>query len=275
MYPILFEARFFQIQSLWFFISLSFLASTLFLIYLAKTHHLKLNFILNYGFKLVLFSILFARIVYVIANYNAYFFDFSIGQLKYIFYIWDQGLSFWGAMLGFLIGLRRYCRFGEEKIAEWLDVVIISFFLAITIGCVGLFFDGSSYGTESSLPWAVNFENITVRYSVPIHPTQLYAALYNLFLFLGSWRLYVTQKLKHDGDLFLLGISTFSLFKFLEEFLRGDEVLDVLGLRYTQWLALIIGLISLFLLLDRYNKVDLNKILSRLQFLKKKNHGNS
>lgn len=266
MYPILFEAKFFQIQSLWLFVSLSFLAGTLFLIYLAKTHHLKLNFILNYGLKLVLFGLLFSRIFYVIDNYEAYFFDFSFGQLKYVFFIWDQGLSFWGAIFGLLIGLYRYCRLGEENVQEWLDVSIIAFFLALTIGCIGLFLDGSSYGTESSLPWAIDFENITIRYSVPIHPTQLYAALYNLILFLVSWRVYATQKFQHDGDLFLAGVSAFSLLKFLEEFLRGDEVLVILGLRYSQWLALIIGLFSLFLLLDRYNKVE---------FLKKKNHGNA
>ncbi len=275
MYPILFEAKFFQIQSLWLFVSLGFLASMLFLIYLAKTHRLKLNFILNYGLKMALFSLLFARLFYVISNYDAYFFDFSLGQLKYVFFIWDQGLSFWGAVLGFLIGLRRYCKLGEENLQEWLDVIIIAFFMGMTISSIGLFLDGANYGHESNLPWAVNFENITVRYSVPVHPTQLYSALYNFILLIVSWRLYVLQKFKDDGDLFLAGISAFSLFSFLEGFLRGDEVLIILGLRYSQYFELIIGLISLFLLLDRYNKVDLKKIFKRITFLKKKQHGNT
>lgn len=275
MYPIIFESKYVLVESLWLFVSLGFLASALFLMYLAKTHHLKLSFILNYGFKLILFSLLFSRLFYLIQNYEVYFFELSLSQLKYVFFIWDKGLSFWGAMLGFLIGLRRYCRLAEENIQEWLDVTMIAFFLGLTIGCIGLFLDGGSYGKESTLPWAINFENITVRYSVPIHPTQLYAALYNLLLLLVSWRVYVQQKFKSDGDLFLGGLAAFGLLKFLEEFLRGDETLTLLGIRDSQYIAFFIGLISLFLLLDRYNKVNLDKIRKYLPFLKKKNHGNS
>lgn len=275
MYPIIFESRYFLVESLWLFVSFGFLAAALFLIYLAKTHHLKLSFILNYGFKLILFSLLFARLVYIIQNYEVYFFEFSLTQLKYIFFIWDKGLSFWGAMLGFLIGLRRYCRKSEENLQAWLDVSIIAFFLGLVIGCIGLFLDGGSYGKESNLPWAINFENITVRYSVPIHPTQLYAALYNLILFLISWRIYAYQKYKHDGDVFLGGLAAFCLLKFLEEFLRGDETFTLLGIRDSQYLAFFVGLISLFLLLERYNKVNLDKIRKYLPFLKKTNHGNS
>lgn len=260
MQPILFESQYLLVESLWLFVSIGFVLSSILLIKLAKRSSLRLNFILNHGFKILFVSIFFSRLIYITANYQFYFYDFSFASLKYFFYIWDKGLSFWGAIFGFLIALYYLCKKHDENINRWLDISVITFFLGLSIGSIGLFLDGAGYGHETDLPWGINFENITIRYSVPIHPTQLYAAFYNLALFFTSYLVYSKRLLKNHGDNFLASASAYALLKFLEEFLRGDESNVFLGLREAQYYAIIIGLITLFLLLDRYNKVDLSKI---------------
>jgi prolipoprotein diacylglyceryltransferase len=66
---------------------------------------------------------------------------------------------------------------------------------------------------------------------VPLHPSFLYEIGFLLLLLLGVYRL--RGRLAVEGDLFKLFLLSYGLFRFLVEFVRGNEVL-LLGLTGTQ-----------------------------------------
>ena len=59
------------------------------------------------------------------------------------------------------------------------------------------------------------------RYSKPVHPVQLYEALFNLGLFFVIGWAY--RRRKQDGDVIALYLLTYPVARFAFELLRGDE----------------------------------------------------
>jgi phosphatidylglycerol:prolipoprotein diacylglycerol transferase len=92
----------------------------------------------------------------------------------------------------------------------------------VSIACLEA---GCDYGTPTQLPWAVIFRTpaavpLAIQ-GVPLHPTQLYAALVEFALFVLL--LWLLHRPHFDGEvlgawLFLAGLSNFLL-----TFLRGDS----------------------------------------------------
>lgn len=94
---------------------------------------------------------------------------------------------------------------------------------AITIGHifvrVGNFMNGELYGSPSTLPWAIQFP-----YSgQPVHPAQLYEAIFSLILlpFALKW----AKKPKYPGYAFFRVMLLHSIFRFLLDFIRQHSSL--------------------------------------------------
>jgi phosphatidylglycerol:prolipoprotein diacylglycerol transferase len=103
--------------------------------------------------------------------------------------------------------------------------------LGYAIARVGCFVNGDDYGTLSSLPWAVRYPAGTEAHaahmargwidssaalSLPVHPVQMYAAIFGFVLFL---LLRDTQR----GRLPLFA-ALYATGRFSMEYLRGDFV---------------------------------------------------
>ena len=144
-----------------------------------------------------------------------------------------------------LIALFFLCKKNEQNFLKWLDVMIPSIIVALIFMHIGAFFDGINYGNETSLPWGVNFESPSIKYAVPIHPTQIYAFLYSIITLVTLQLLKNAEKTKaivaeQNGLISITGIIIYSTFKFLEEFLRGDDTWIILGVRISQVLTFVI-----------------------------------
>ena len=103
---------------------------------------------------------------------------------------------------------------------------------------VACFWIGCNFGKPSGLPWAVTYgpEDPAFRKqlstgliavdaptSLPVHPTQLYesaALLAAAVLLLCAPRLLFPRR--RPGELFLIGVLYYSVFRFLVEFIRDD-----------------------------------------------------
>lgn len=256
MNPVIFETPFFTLHTIWLFFAVSFITFFYLLIKSAVHNGLKIQFLSENFLPLFLWTLLGARIVAVIANYQNYFFEFSLNNLLSTLYIWDKGLSLWGGALAFTIYFYLLCKKSDQNFFKWLDSIAPSLFIAIGIWNIGAFFDGVNYGNESSLPWAVNFDSPSIKYAVPIHPTQIYAFLYcglitvTLQLLEHSQKI---QKLEKKGFIALCGITLYSFFFFLENFVRGDDTLMLFSIRVPQILSFIILISSGIFLYLRYN----------------------
>lgn len=234
MQPIIFSSKFFELHTLWVFFAIGIIATTIAIIKLGIKNGLKIQFISDNAWKIILWGLVGARLMAVFTNYSNYFYELSTDAFLRLFYIWDKGLELWGAIIAAAVYFYFLCKKSDQSFWKWLDILVPASILGLAIGDLGNFFDGSNYGTPSSLPWAVNFENPAVKYSVPIHPTQIYAFLYSMLIFTGLLLISHQKKVKAiepPGIIALIGIGTFSFFHFLEEFIRGDDTINIFNIR--------------------------------------------
>jgi phosphatidylglycerol:prolipoprotein diacylglycerol transferase len=94
--------------------------------------------------------------------------------------------------------------------------------------------NGCCFGRPTDSFFGVVFPGCTQ----PIHPTQVYSSLLMVFLY-GFLRL--LQRLRHkDGAVLLSYGLLYSLGRFFMEFLRGDNVVSLLGLTFSQIASVVI-----------------------------------
>ena len=243
MFPVLVQIGPIIIYSLWLFIGIAFIFSVFVFTSLAKTKRLQLNFIYSNSVNIFIFGLIFARLFFVTENYQLYFPDLSLNSFLGTFYIWDKGLSFVGGLIGITASLAYYSWKEKEQTKKWLDILTISTISGLVIGHIGRFLDGSSYGRETNLPWGILFESPSIKYAVPIHPTQLYAALYSIIIAVLLLILFTKSTFK-AGTIAFIGFVSYLTMVFLEGFVRGDDTIIYLNLRIEQWFSIITLLIA-------------------------------
>jgi len=257
MNPILFETQYFTINTFWIFFLIAIIVSVIVFVKIAVHNSLKLQFLSDHTGILILWIIIGARIFGLIENYDIYFYQITKETFLSIFYIWDKGINLWGGILGFLTCLYFLCEKQDQDFWKWIDSIIPALILGIGIGSIGSFFEGINYGHETSMPWGVNFESPAIKYTVPIHPTQIYSFIYCTMLSIGLIFLPKINKIKNisfPGLIGIGGVMIYGLLKFLEEFFRGDDVFTVFDIRISQILAIIFTISAGIFLYIRYNR---------------------
>lgn len=254
MFPVVFELGPIIIFSLWLFVGLAFLAGVIIFTKLARMKRLNINFLYKYSLLIFIFGLIGSRLLYVLENLQFYFYEINFYSFLRIFFIWeDKGLSLFGALLGIIGSLIYFSYKEKEQTLKWLDILTISIISGLSIGHIGTFLDGINYGRETSLPWGIIFDNPSVKYAVPIHPTQIYAFLYGAIIAIVLFILYKKNLVK-TGMIMKIGLLSYSVMMFLEGFIRGDDVIMFLSIRIEQWLALLIIITTGALLIYSYNK---------------------
>ncbi|MFW6010966.1 MAG: prolipoprotein diacylglyceryl transferase [Desulfosalsimonas sp.] len=248
MFPVIFEYGRFVLYTYGFFIALGLIAAILLVRREGKRLGLDPNRLTDLCFYLVIASILGSRLFFVALNY-----EYFIQAPFEIFKIWSGGLVFYG---GFIVGfataisLVRVYRLPLGKVA---DIAGLAIPLGHFFGRLGCFSAGCCYGKPSELPWAVTFSHPEALVDpehlyVPLHPTQLYSAAANLFIFLVLMGL--RKKKRFHGQIFLFYIFFYGLLRSVIEIFRGDDrgglVMGVLSV--SQVLGISIAVFSLAVL---------------------------
>ena len=256
MHPILIDTPFFTIHVLWVMLAVSLIVATYTLIKISIKNNLKINFITENSGKLILVSLLGARLFAIVINSSTYFYEFSLNTFFRLFHFWDKGLNFAGALTAFLLYLYHLCKKNDQDFWAWMDALIPSAILGLAIFHMGAFFDGINYGRETSLPWGVNFESPSIKYAVPIHPTQIYAFLYSAVISSVLIHLnYHNKKIRSmtkKGFLALIGIIAYNSLRLIEEFVRGDDVIMVFGIRISQITTFVTLAVAIFYFKRRF-----------------------
>lgn len=162
------------------------------------------------------------------------------------------GLGIPGAVIGGGLALLWYSRRHRLSFARWADFIAPGLALAQAIGRWGNFLNQEVYGAPTNLPWAIY---IDPNHRLPgfqsvayYHPLFLYESLWNL-LNMG-FLLYISRKwtgwLK-AGDVFLIYLITYPVFRFFMEFLRLDPS-PVAGIDINQALMAVVAVVSSILL---------------------------
>lgn len=255
MYPTLFEFGSIFVSTQWTLIAIGLLVSGIVLVQLMERTSMKIAFMVTHFITMLIVGIIAGRIMYLILSIP------DLRQLPIIdlplriIAVWDRGIDIWGFLIGTCAYITHVARRDEESTGKWLDLITIASLAGLVLGHIGTLLEGDAYGRPTKLPWGITFDSMNVPYTVPVHPTQLYAATYTLIIFgILLWAL-LKHKTKQPGDITYIAIIAYSGMRFIEEFFRGDEAYLFMGLHLAHWIALIAFLTSGILFLLRYNKL--------------------
>lgn len=233
MYPILFSFNEFEVYALGIFYLLAFAVFNFLVVRLSAEKGKKLGLWNKYVTVLTVACILGARLLHVVGRWPEY-------QQNLYAVLLPDGFAYYGGMAAFVAVLLALALKRKENVLAWTDLFAVAFFGWLAIVSIGHFLNGSNHGTPTDLPWGVTYDNIAaaVLYTVPVHPTQLYQALFAIVMLAFSWALYrVTTR---TGMVTFVGGFMLGLFDFLIMFLRGDEIRTLGVLRIGQVFALVL-----------------------------------
>ncbi|MCR4895804.1 MAG: prolipoprotein diacylglyceryl transferase, partial [Lachnospiraceae bacterium] len=223
----------FQIAFYGLIIAIGMLIGILTASYNAKRTGQKSDTYYDFSVYAIIFSVIGARIYYVIFAWEYYKDD-----LKSIFNLRQGGLAIYGGVITAFIVIFVFCRLKKINPYELGDTGLISLILGQAIGRWGNFTNREVFGeyTDSLLAMRLPVEDVRARdisesilahmeagqNYIQVHPTFLYESLWNLALFL---LMMVLLKKKHfHGELCLLYLGGYGLGRFWIEGIRTDTL---------------------------------------------------
>ncbi len=194
-------------------------------------------------------GIIFARMLHVIDLWDYY--SQYPGQI-----IGGGGLTAYGAILGAALSVWVYSKLSKQPFGYLADTIAPGIILAQAIGRVGCTINGCCYGVATSLPWGITYisPDSLAPLGIATHPTTVYEIIWNLMVFAVLLKL--RGRLKPSGSLFLVYLSSYSLWRLSTDFLReGSSFL--FGLHQAQVIGIIVLAIAvpILVLKTRWVKV--------------------
>lgn len=180
------------------------------------------------------------------------------------FAIWSGGLGIFGAVIGGLLGIVLYMRRYHLPLWKWVDIAAIALPVGQAVGRWGNFINQELYGVPTTLPWGLRIDAIhrtgpyTDLSQYPLdtlfHPIFLYESIWNALTVIVLLYLWLNLRRRfRPGDFLLLYVMSYSLIRFLLEFLRVDVTL-VGAINVSQTVTAAAGLAALIVFVLRRRK---------------------
>lgn len=235
----------------------------------AKREGLNPEDISNLGLYTIFAGILGGRTFYVIQ-----FFDSYKNNLLDAFKIYEGGLVFYGGLMASIAAIVVYTKVKKLPVLKTIDIIAFGFGLGVACGRIGCFLNGCCWGDICSpdLLWAVSFPksvdvnmmidgspaflhhfdkglvSVSDSRSLPIHPTQLYAAAGNILIFFIVKTFFNHRR--RDGEVTMLFCGLYSIMRFTVEIFRDDNLplFDGLTISQNASVLVLIATIALFVI---------------------------
>lgn len=178
----------------------------------APKHGLNADQVLNFVIISIPMGIIGSRLYYVVFNWPQY-----AGDFFKIINIREGGLAIHGALIFGFGTAAILCLIWKVRPLNLLDLVAPTVALAQAIGRWGNFFNAEAHGGPTDLPWAIIVNGQSV------HPTFLYESIWCFLL--SFVLLYIDNRRKFEGQVFLLYGMLYSLERFFVEALRTDSLM--------------------------------------------------
>ena len=134
--------------------------------------------------------------------------------------IWQGGMSFHGGLAGVAVALLLFTRVRRVPVWNVADGLALVAPFGLLLGRLANFVNAELVGRPTSLPWGVVFPGETVAR----HPSQLYEALLEGVVLGGVlWLVFTLARRRRDGDLALLFVGLYGVFRFAVEFTRQPD----------------------------------------------------
>ncbi|MCB1214856.1 MAG: prolipoprotein diacylglyceryl transferase [Deltaproteobacteria bacterium] len=221
MHPVLFEIGSFKLHSYGLLIAIGFLMALQWIRYRSAKEGLNPKQMTDFAFYLMLVGLVGSRIAFILVENPAYY----LKRPWEAFYLWQGGLVFYGGVVAALIFSIYF--FKKKKLDFWkvADILAPGLALGHAFGRLGCFMAGCCHGkTCDPHAWyGVTFPEGSTQLAptgMPLYPTQLMESVFEFLLFgFLAWKI---SKKAFDGQIVLLYLIFYSLFRVGIEVLRGD-----------------------------------------------------
>ncbi|NLY89801.1 MAG: prolipoprotein diacylglyceryl transferase [Firmicutes bacterium] len=190
----------------------------------------KFDLAIDIAVQLFFGGLIGARLFYIVTEYPYY-----LKNPLAVFRLADGGLSFFGMIIGAFIWGVLYAK--RAKLPTWqlADLIAVYLPLGYALARVGCLLNGCCYGVPSKLPWAFVIPAVD---NLQRHPTQVYAIIASLLIFVVLWLL--RENRYFPGFLFWLYVELYAVSRFIIEFFRETPVIAFGWLRLTQAFCLLV-----------------------------------
>ena len=214
----------------------------------------------------VIFSIIGARLYYVIFSWDLYKDDLlSILNLR------EGGLAIYGGVIAAMITVFVFSRIRKISFGLLVDTAGLGLILGQIIGRWGNFFNREAFGEYTNNLFAMQLPVDAVRASditqkmrehievvdgiefIQVHPTFLYESVWNIgvLIILLLWR----KHKKVNGEIFFVYLFGYGVGRFWIEGLRTDQLQFFNGVAVSQVLAAVLVVVSAVLLVVGRKKI--------------------
>lgn len=217
---------------------------------IAKYRNLSADDIYLVALYVLPFSIIGARLYFVIFSDQAYTF-------WEVFKIWEGGMAIYGGVIGGAIGVILYCLIHKKNFFDVADVAVVGLILGQAIGRIGCYFAGCCYGiavTNEALMW---FPFSTQINGVWHLSTFFYESFCNFIIFIVFVN--IIKKVKTKGVMMSLYLMLYGSVRCIIETFRGDS-LYIGTIKVSQLLSAILILSGIILLICIYTINKKNKV---------------
>lgn len=236
-------------------IAVGVLAGVLLAAHVAKMEGLDPDLIWDFAIYAIIFSIIGARVYYVIFSWDRY-----RDNLLGIFNLRNGGLAIYGAVIAAFLTLWVYCTRKKQSFLQLADICVPGLVLGQVIGRWGNFTNREVFGEYTDSLFAMRLPVQMVRTEdisetiaahmaegtnyIQVHPTFLYESLWNLGLFL-LLLLYRKHK-KFEGEQWLLYLGGYGLGRAWIEGIRTDTLfIPHTAIAVSQVLAAVLFVVAL------------------------------
>lgn len=190
------------------------------------------------------FSIIGARLYYVLFELDSYLAD--PGK---IFAIRDGGLAIYGGVIAGIIVIWLVCRRKKIPVLAMMDLVVFGLLIGQILGRWGNFMNREAFGAETEIFCRMGL-TAPDGTTIFVHPTFLYESLWNLvgLIFLIVWT--NKGKRRYDGQCLLIYFLWYGAGRSWIEGLRTDSLyIGSSNIRVSQALSIALALIALAVLI--------------------------
>ena len=149
-----------------------------------------------------------------------------------VFFIWEGGMSFHGALLMIICSIFYFSKKHKIQFLALSDYIVLFVPIGLFLGRIGNFINSELYGLPTNSQWGVIFPIVD---DLPRHPSMLYEAfLEGVLLYMLILYFYIRRTTL--GTLTGIFLIVYSIFRFFVEFVRVPDA--HIGYLWDDWFTM-------------------------------------
>jgi len=239
MFPVLFKIGFVTIYTYGFFVFLGVVLAYLVCKKIAKEDKIEDKLFSDIFFWIIVFSFVGAKVLYLLIEFKYFLFN-PFGMLR-------SGFVFYGGVIGGFITVFVLAKKHKIYLPKLLDILALGLPLGHAFGRLGCFSYGCCYGRATDSFLGILFPPTSAAgfLGVKVIPTQLISSFFLFLIFFILF--YIRKHRKFSGQVFIFYVFIYSIFRFGIEFFRADPRGHIFSLSTSQFIAIILMGVSIFL----------------------------